>query len=165
MYEEAIKLNARQKVALEILAYHASSTIEETVEFMVNARRMKRIKSISNVNKYLRTQNTQVQAAEVYNIYAFQFDDLVLTDKETCLASIRMFTELNFLNQFRISYMVLCRWTLSIKKNYRQVLYHNWRHALNVTQSMFIMLTVSNVTRRTNSLSPSIFSAPNRRTV
>ena len=35
-YEEAIKLNARQQVALEVLAYHASSTIEETVEFMVS---------------------------------------------------------------------------------------------------------------------------------
>lgn len=35
MYERALKLNARQKVALEVLAYHASSTIEETVEFMV----------------------------------------------------------------------------------------------------------------------------------
>lgn len=34
-YEEALKLTARQKVALEVLAYHASSTIEETVEFMV----------------------------------------------------------------------------------------------------------------------------------
>lgn len=35
MYERALKLNARQKVALEVLAYHASSTIEETVDFMV----------------------------------------------------------------------------------------------------------------------------------
>ena len=37
MYEEATKLNARQQVALEVLAYHASSTIEETVEFMVRS--------------------------------------------------------------------------------------------------------------------------------
>ena len=66
-----------------------------------------------------------------------------MTDKETCLATVRMFIEMNFLNKFKISYMVLCRWILSIKKNYRPVLYHNWRHALNVTQSMFIMLTVS----------------------
>lgn len=35
MYENATKLNARQSVALEILAYHASSSIEETVDFMV----------------------------------------------------------------------------------------------------------------------------------
>lgn len=35
---------------------------------------------------------------------------------------------------------VLCRWVLSVKKNYRPVKYHNWRHALNVAQTMFAML-------------------------
>jgi len=35
---------------------------------------------------------------------------------------------------------VLCRWVLSVKKNYRPVKYHNWRHALNVAQSMFSLL-------------------------
>ena len=35
---------------------------------------------------------------------------------------------------------VLCRWALSVKKNYRPVKYHNWRHALNVCQTMFTML-------------------------
>ncbi|KAF4528303.1 hypothetical protein B566_EDAN014978 [Ephemera danica] len=35
---------------------------------------------------------------------------------------------------------VLCRWVLSVKKNYRPVKYHNWRHALNVGQTMFAML-------------------------
>merc|ERR1711860_278064 len=35
---------------------------------------------------------------------------------------------------------VICRWTCSVKKNYRPVTYHNWRHAFNVTQTMFTML-------------------------
>lgn len=30
-----------------------------------------------------------------------------------------------------------------MRKNYRMVLYHNWRHAFNVCQLMFAMLTVS----------------------
>ena len=29
---------------------------------------------------------------------------------------------------------------LTVKKNYRDVTYHNWRHAFNVTQTMFLML-------------------------
>lgn len=37
----------------------------------------------------------------------------------------------------------LCRWLLTVRKNYRMVLYHNWRHAFNVCQLMFAMLTVS----------------------
>lgn len=35
---------------------------------------------------------------------------------------------------------MLCRWVLSVKKNYRPVKYHNWRHALNVCQTMFAMV-------------------------
>lgn len=35
---------------------------------------------------------------------------------------------------------VLCSWLLSVKKNYRHVTYHNWRHAFNVAQVMFCMI-------------------------
>lgn len=36
---------------------------------------------------------------------------------------------------------VLCRWILSVKKNYRKnVAYHNWRHAFNTAQCMFAAL-------------------------
>lgn len=53
-----------------------------------------------------------------------------------------MFLELDFVERFRIDYEVLCRWFLSVKKNYRNVTYHNWRHAFNVAQMMFSILTV-----------------------
>ncbi|KAG6449922.1 hypothetical protein O3G_MSEX006289 [Manduca sexta] len=42
---------------------------------------------------------------------------------------------------------VLCRWILSVKKNYRPVKYHNWRHALNVAQTMFAMLKTGKMER------------------
>ena len=40
-------------------------------------------------------------------------------------------------------FQVLCRWVCTVKKNYRPVTYHNWRHAFNVCQTMFAMLYVS----------------------
>ena len=42
---------------------------------------------------------------------------------------------------------VFLRWMLSVKKNYRTVAYHNWRHAFSVTQTMFTMVSVSKFTR------------------
>lgn len=42
---------------------------------------------------------------------------------------------------------MLCRWVLSVKKNYRPVKYHNWRHALNVAQTMFAMLKTGKMER------------------
>lgn len=42
---------------------------------------------------------------------------------------------------------VLCRWILSVRKNYRPVKYHNWRHALNVAQTMFAMMKTGKMER------------------
>ena len=72
------------------------------------------------MSKMLLEQNTPVPSAEVYNLHSFQFDDLLLSDKETCQVTLRIFIELDFLNDFKIPYDVLCRWILSIRKNYRQ---------------------------------------------
>lgn len=47
------------------------------------------------------------------------------------------------LTQPPLPFQTLCRWLLTVRKNYRMVLYHNWRHAFNVCQLMFAMLTVS----------------------
>lgn len=49
----------------------------------------------------------------------------------------------NRLTQPPFPFQTLCRWLLTVRKNYRMVLYHNWRHAFNVCQLMFAMLTVS----------------------
>lgn len=41
---------------------------------------------------------------------------------------------------------VLCRWILSVKKNYRKnVAYHNWRHAFNTAQCMFAALKAGKI--------------------
>ena len=54
-----------------------------------------------------------------------------------------MFIDMDFPGRFRMDYTVLCRWLSSVKKNYRALPYHNWRHAFNVTQMMFAVLTQS----------------------
>ena len=68
-----------------------------------------------------------------------------------------MFTDLDLINRFNIDYFTLCRylqsplaldcsvfrrltiffisrWLCSVRRNYRSVTYHNWRHAFNVCQ-------------------------------
>ena len=45
-----------------------------------------------------------------------------------------------------ISYLqTMIRWLLTVKKNYRNIAYHNWRHAFNVCQVMFALLHVSSL--------------------
>ncbi|EEB10808.1 cAMP/cGMP cyclic nucleotide phosphodiesterase, putative [Pediculus humanus corporis] len=125
MYENACKLMAKQKVALECLSYHASASVEDTE----------------------RLYNDFIPSVESYNLLSFKFIDFKLPDEDTCRATIRMFMECNLIKHFQIPYNVLCRWVLSVKKNYRPVKYHNWRHALNVAQTMFAMLKTGKMER------------------
>ncbi|KAG7276015.1 hypothetical protein CRUP_004412, partial [Coryphaenoides rupestris] len=64
----------------------------------------------------------------------FHFNDFSLDNDAMITASLRMFLELG---------VVLCRWLLTVRKNYRTVAYHNWRHAFNVSQCMFVMITTA----------------------
>ncbi|KAF7419006.1 hypothetical protein HZH68_001659 [Vespula germanica] len=118
MYESACKLMAKQKVALECLSYHATANNDDA----------------------LKLTSDPIPSAKEFNLYSFTFTDFDLTDDDTCRASIRMFEQCNLIHKFHIPYDILCRWILSVKKNYRPVKYHNWRHALNVAQTMFAML-------------------------
>lgn len=101
----------------------------------------------------------------------FHFNDFSLDNDAMITASLRMFLDLGAVQKFKIDYevrrvvwnakkkknyfcapcntwmmvslKVLCRWLLTVRKNYRTVAYHNWRHAFNVSQCMFVMITVS----------------------
>ncbi|XP_019389583.1 PREDICTED: cGMP-specific 3',5'-cyclic phosphodiesterase isoform X2 [Crocodylus porosus] len=119
MYEVVERAMAKQMVTLEILSYHASAAEEETREL----------------------QAAVVPSAQSLNLTDFNFSDFELSDFETTLCTIRMFTDLNLVQNFQMKHEVLCRWILSVKKNYRKnVAYHNWRHAFNTAQCMFAAL-------------------------
>ncbi|CAF0715412.1 unnamed protein product [Adineta steineri] len=118
-YENVLRLTAKQNVAFEVLSYHVIASEED----------VQRVTSVS------------VPEANQLRLYAWEFNDMVLTDDETVLSSVRMFIELDLPKKLRIPHDVICRWVLSVKKNYRPVIYHNWRHAFNVAQTMFSMLT------------------------
>ncbi|OCT99901.1 hypothetical protein XELAEV_18005685mg [Xenopus laevis] len=127
MYEVVERAMAKQMVTLEILSYHASAAEEETMELQVTAGAI-------------------VPSAQSLKLTEFYFSDFELSDMETTLATSRMFTDLNLVQTFQMKYETLCRWILSVKKNYRKnVAYHNWRHAFNTAQCMFAALKTGKI--------------------
>ncbi|VDD82771.1 unnamed protein product [Mesocestoides corti] len=121
MYEQVLRAEAKQRIAFDVLSYHATATPAEA----------------SALAKEL------IPSAKYYRLNQFSFTDLPLSVDDTLKACIRMFSDMGFISRFRIDYNSLCRWLLSVKKNYRAVTYHNWRHAFNVAQTMFVMFKVS----------------------
>ena len=89
-------------------------------------------------------------------LHTFTFTDAHLEDIETLTvslfftwsvlmsslqASVEMFQHLELLTTFNIERETLCRWLMTVKKNYRpEVVYHNWRHAWSVAQVMYSCL-------------------------
>ncbi|CAD5116850.1 DgyrCDS5694 [Dimorphilus gyrociliatus] len=122
MYEKACKASARQRVALEVLSYHAQAPLED-------------------VEKLHITDENFAPTSSELGLYDHNFSDFSLEDNDTIKASFRMFCELDLFEKFHIDYRIFCHWLLSVKKNYRNVIYHNWRHAFNVTHTMFWMMT------------------------
>ncbi|XP_068101541.1 dual 3',5'-cyclic-AMP and -GMP phosphodiesterase 11A [Hyperolius riggenbachi] len=121
MYDQVKKSWAKQSVALDVLSYHATCTKAE-------------------VDKFKAANIPLVSELAIDNIH---FDDFSLDVDEMITAALRMFMELGMVQKFKIDYETLCRWLLTVRKNYRMVLYHNWRHAFNVCQLMFAMLTTA----------------------
>uniref|UniRef100_A0A8C9Y7J2 Phosphodiesterase n=1 Tax=Sander lucioperca TaxID=283035 RepID=A0A8C9Y7J2_SANLU len=122
MYETVERAMAKQEVTLEVLSYHASAADEESQELQV-------------------TTVATVPSAQSLRLLDFSFSDFDLSDTETTLGTIRMFVDLNLVQNFQMKYTNLLKWILSVKKNYRKnVAYHNWRHAFNTAQSMFTLL-------------------------
>ncbi|XP_067133442.1 dual 3',5'-cyclic-AMP and -GMP phosphodiesterase 11-like, partial [Centruroides vittatus] len=118
MYEKAIKAMAKQRVTLEVLSYHATAPSDE-------AHQLSALSPIFNQDCMLND---------------LKFNDFCLDEDDMLKACLKMFVDLDLIERFHIDYEVLCRWLLSVKKNYRQVTYHNWRHAFNVAQMMFAIL-------------------------
>ena len=123
MYEKVVGALNMQQVALDVLSYHVSSTQDE----------------VNNLSK------EQIVAPMVYGLNDFGFDENTLDDMNTVKGCVSMFGELGFIDKYNIPYDILCRFFLTVKKNYRPVAYHNWRHGFNVMSSMYAMMTVRSI--------------------
>jgi len=68
-------------------------------------------------------------------------DEDFFKSEQSLLVSIKFFEDLKLIERFNINYKTLCRWLLSVQKNYRNVCYHNWRHAFDVAEMMFSLIS------------------------
>lgn len=120
-----IKCLAQQQISHEILSFHTTADEREVNRFMQMDKR----------------------PASDYGIYTFSFNDLHFSEDTTVIIIAFIFIEMNALQLLDIEMQLLYKWILTVKKNYRPVIYHNWRHGVNVTQSFFCMLTTGGMKR------------------
>lgn len=71
-------------------------------------------------------------------LHRFTFYALDMEDMQKVRKSLFMFVDLFGLERF--DYDVLVRFLITVKKNYRQVAYHNWTHGFHVANSIYSIL-------------------------
>lgn len=122
LYDKIRRSEQKHRVALEVLSYHSKCSDRELT----------------------RVQEMQLQ--EPYpNLESYKFDSYSLVangaDRMPSLV-IQMTKNLFSLQRFGLD--ELRRFVLTVKKNYRDVPYHNWTHAFAVAHSMYLVIRSGN---------------------
>lgn len=115
LYDKIRRSEQKYRVSLEVLSYHNTSTDEEVANFIED-----------------KTPNT---APDIDDYYFNPFD---YSDFEKIKFTTFMFIDLFGLKKFDEN--LLIRFTLTIKKNYRRVPYHNWSHGFSVANTMYSII-------------------------
>ncbi|XP_063587932.1 probable 3',5'-cyclic phosphodiesterase pde-5 isoform X5 [Penaeus indicus] len=123
LYDKIRRSEQKYKVALEVLSYHNSCNDEEL--------------------DLIQAQSLSEAPPGVDDYY---FCPLNLEDMEKVRHAIYMFVDLFGLTRFEKDCLI--RFTLTVKKNYRRVPYHNWTHGFSVANSMYTIIKHSPKTFR-----------------
>uniref|UniRef100_A0A1B6CTP1 Phosphodiesterase n=1 Tax=Clastoptera arizonana TaxID=38151 RepID=A0A1B6CTP1_9HEMI len=115
LYDKIRRSEQKYRVALEVLGYHNTCTDTEVQET--------KLQSLPNT----------VTGLDEYHFNVFNLDD-----GEKVSHAIYMFEDLFGLSRFDRDNLV--RFTLTVKKNYRRVPYHNWTHGFSVANSMYSII-------------------------
>lgn len=111
MYENACKLMAKQKVALECLSYHATATQTQTMKLVqdtIQSAEDYALYSFKFIGKPRKLPPSRFRwGFSMFICFVFGFDaDFDLDDDDTCRATVRMFLQCNLVQQFHIPYDV-----------------------------------------------------------
>nr|AWC68224.1 phosphodiesterase alpha subunit 6C [Lampropeltis getula] len=140
-YEKLNKMENRKDIAQEMLMYQTKATTSE-------------VKSILKCQEKLNQENfedcdekelvkilaEELPEPEGVELFEFRFSDFPVTDHDLIKCGIQMFFQLKVVEKFKVPAEVLTRWMYTIRKGYRDITYHNWRHGFNVGQTMFALL-------------------------
>uniref|UniRef100_A0A8C6SV82 Phosphodiesterase n=1 Tax=Neogobius melanostomus TaxID=47308 RepID=A0A8C6SV82_9GOBI len=127
-YDKLNRTEYRRDIAQDMLMYQTKCTNDE-------------MQSILNTKEKFDAEPEDCDQKEMYkllvkDLYKFSFSDFPVTEHSLIKAGIRMFFELGVVEKFKVP----LRWMYTVRKGYRAITYHNWRHGFNVGHTMFCLL-------------------------
>jgi cAMP and cAMP-inhibited cGMP 3',5'-cyclic phosphodiesterase 10 len=125
LYDKIARSEQKYRVAMEVLSYHNTCSDIE----IARAKEEKIPDAIPGI--------------EDYYFSVFKLDDF-----KKAQHAIYMFKDLFGLSKFDTDSLI--RFTLTVRKNYRRVPYHNWAHGFSVANSMYTVIKRSQDTFQAN---------------
>ncbi|NWU91893.1 PDE6C phosphodiesterase, partial [Upupa epops] len=145
-YDKMNKLENRKDIAQEMLMYQTKATPAE-VESILKYKEKLNVNSLEDCNQkdLIRILKEELPDPKDLELYEFRFSDFPVTEHGLITCGIRLFFEINVVEKFKVPAEVLTRWMYTVRKGYRDITYHNWRHGFNVGQTMFTLLMTGKI--------------------
>ncbi|XP_009998343.1 PREDICTED: cone cGMP-specific 3',5'-cyclic phosphodiesterase subunit alpha' isoform X2 [Chaetura pelagica] len=145
-YDKMNKLENRKDIAQEMLMYQTKATPSE-VESILKYKEKLNANSIEECDQkdLIRILKEELPDPKDFELYEFRFSDFPVTEHCLITCGIRLFFEINVVEKFKVPAEVLTRWMYTVRKGYRDITYHNWRHGFNVGQTMFTLLMTGKI--------------------
>ncbi|GCB72295.1 hypothetical protein scyTo_0001920, partial [Scyliorhinus torazame] len=174
-YDKINKLESRKDIASEMLTYHSKCTDKELQTILVSGamalfalislkehieifaatlcptfpqkteEKLDKDAVDCEQKDMIRILKEELPDPSNAELYEFHFSDLDVSEFDLIKCGIQCFFEINAVVKFKIPADVLTRWMYTVKKGYRDITYHNWRHGFNVGQTMFTLLMTGNI--------------------
>jgi cGMP-dependent 3',5'-cyclic phosphodiesterase len=113
VHKRVQKAEARYKLSQELLLYHM------------------KVPDI-DIKNCLNQSCLEAVSEQYENFSNFTFCPRDVDDQSSIYLCVRMFMDLNFVQEFKIPEDKLARFLLLVQKGYRSMPYHNWHHAFSV---------------------------------
>ncbi|XP_066211384.1 cone cGMP-specific 3',5'-cyclic phosphodiesterase subunit alpha' [Saccopteryx leptura] len=145
-YEKMNKLENRKNIAQEMLMNQTKASSDE-IKSILKFKEKLNVDVIEDCEeKQLVTiLKEDLPDPKTADLYEFHFSDFPITEHGLIKCGLRLFFEINVVEKFKVPVEVLTRWMYTVRKGYRSITYHNWRHGFNVGQTMFTLLTTGSL--------------------
>ncbi|KAK3099330.1 hypothetical protein FSP39_002735 [Pinctada imbricata] len=152
MYQNVIAAQIRNNLANELMMYHMKCLMYKKLQLSQHRNRLTNELMIYHMQVSYEDVLAHVQNEIPPTVKwspdfdKFPYPPREIPENDTTLACLTMFEDLGFITRWRIKKETLIRFTLMVKKGYRNPPYHNWMHAFAVAHFCYLCIKNLNLT-------------------
>ncbi|XP_063077072.1 cone cGMP-specific 3',5'-cyclic phosphodiesterase subunit alpha' [Engraulis encrasicolus] len=139
-YDKLNRTEWRRDIYQEMLMYQTKATLADVQTILNTEEKMGNKPEDCDMKEMYKLLRANIPEAKDCDILSFSFSDLPVAEFDLIRMGLRCFFELNVIEKFKVPPEILTRWMYTVRRGYRDITYHNWRHGFNVGQTMFCLL-------------------------